>query len=1390
MHPVPLRRTAARLVLLGLVLLAIPLIAQASHPSPLPDDITTPNQNYHVHYTDNTPSPPGTDLNYMPQAQAQNMANALDNSNAASTGNPNGYHAGYVNLGFGAPDFNGAERQVQVFDCGAHGGCDSGNAPADRINMPATGYKTQSEACLRLVLGHELFHHAQYSYITFNKWSIWGGVPVEGTARLMQDKIYTDLDGGAGCITYPGEANNYLGNPNQTMWNISYTSALFWNYMMEQLGTLNTEPNIGVDFIRRFWENAQANNATPDTVGTIRQTITQFAPGRTLEDVFHDFSIANYAKNLNTSALPNAARYRYRDENDGTGSTYQVVNKTWTGNIPPTKGPQADSVVAWGAKYYEATVSPDCTILGFKSTGDTAAYGLIASTGSGTPVAQRLGKSVTGNFARAYINRPGNRYTKLGASVAGLSNPANFTYTFACGGARLQIVRPTSAYKAYVGEPSQPDQFLAIVNVYGPTELGEPSVEGLDVSDFQAWVGTEDPANVAPILSGSYVQGSYWLVIQAPTKPGEGDFPLLIKLGALSADTKTDAVRYAKLVRNQEIVIDASGSMSAPAGNPKIDAAKNAARLFVDAAPNSDKLGVAWFSGDGVEPNDDAVVLHTLQDVNGQRAAAKGAINTLTTHNLTSIGDGLKKGQNELDAHGSPLGQDYIVLLSDGMDNEADFWSTVRPTIVGAGTTVFSIALGPEADQALMQNIASSTGGDYLYVDLSGASPAPPAAAGAAPDAAAALANRLADAFNFANEAIRRNQRIWEQRGAIGGGATQSLTIPINEDGLTDAVFSVNWATPASVQVRLFRPDNSQVSAGGGVLILSDNTHAVFQLPQIDMAGDWRLEVKNGSGGDLPYTAAFSAKGYKGVKMQLFFGQTPADPLGTTLDKVFLKGMPMPVIAVLTSINGPVLGADVLAEIERPDGTMDTLPLMDDGNHGDGVAGDGIYANLYTRTDLASTFGVDDRSSAPGTRGSYNVMVTAKGKSDTGEFTRIKHGSFQVYELNREQGNPDGDQDGMPDRWETQFPCLSAKLNDAKVDADGDGLANFEEFKLGTDPCNPDTDKGGERDGSEGRRGANPLDPRDDRAVKLIDVEVLHDGFDHLPDPPVKPNQNTIRYPLLKACALIRVERAEIDPAGGRTPFKTIDEFDPAKYGGLYPDDNGLTPGLTYVYRLTCIGPNGELGDPSNEFTGTPREDPIPPNGTVIIAGGRPFVTSPLVKVQLLSDEDTVAMLVSNRSDFSDAQWMPYKEMIDWQLSPDANGYAIVFARFRDKAGNVSTVAFDDVRLRSGRLLGSIRGRAILIGLARPAGADAPAATNEGVYVGVAGQSDIPPAFTDANGNFELPGVPPGNYTLRYEMTGFASQTVKVSVQEGTTTEAPPVQLMEGKKTYLPLMRR
>lgn len=138
----------------------------------------------------------------------------------------------------------------------------------------------------------------------------------------------------------------------------------------------------------------------------------------------------------------------------------------------------------------------------------------------------------------------------------------------------------------------------------------------------------------------------------------------------------------------------------------------------MDVASEDDKLGVVWFSGDGVEPNDDGLAVHLLQPIAGARGTARAAVDGLTLHNLTSIGDGLRLGQTEITQRGKPEGQDEIVLLSDGLENEADLWAGVRASLLAAGTTVHAIALGPEADQALMQEIAGDTGGDYLYVDL------------------------------------------------------------------------------------------------------------------------------------------------------------------------------------------------------------------------------------------------------------------------------------------------------------------------------------------------------------------------------------------------------------------------------------------------------------------------------------------------------------------------------------------------------------------------------------------------------------------------------------------------------------------------------------------------
>ena len=53
------------------------------------------------------------------------------------------------------------------------------------------------------------------------------------------------------------------------------------------------------------------------------------------------------------------------------------------------------------------------------------------------------------------------------------------------------------------------------------------------------------------------------------------------------------------------------------------------------------------------------------------------------------------------------------------------------------------------------------------------------------------------------------------------------------------------------------------------------------------------------------------------------------------------------------------------------------------------------------------------------------------------------------------RGATDSDNDGMPDEWEIRVGLDSDSAKDAFFDPDQDGLLNWEEWLLGTDPLNP-----------------------------------------------------------------------------------------------------------------------------------------------------------------------------------------------------------------------------------------------------------------------------------------------------------------------------------------------
>ncbi|MCP5003398.1 MAG: S8 family serine peptidase [Planctomycetes bacterium] len=77
--------------------------------------------------------------------------------------------------------------------------------------------------------------------------------------------------------------------------------------------------------------------------------------------------------------------------------------------------------------------------------------------------------------------------------------------------------------------------------------------------------------------------------------------------------------------------------------------------------------------------------------------------------------------------------------------------------------------------------------------------------------------------------------------------------------------------------------------------------------------------------------------------------------------------------------------------------------------------------------------------------------------------------------------------DNLPNWWE-EFYGLDTSINNKHEDPDSDGLTNFQEYRMGTNPIDADTDGDGMPDGYENTYGLNPL-------VRDSNTDLDNDGF-------------------------------------------------------------------------------------------------------------------------------------------------------------------------------------------------------------------------------------------------------------------------------------------------------
>jgi|GEM_PF-766690 len=551
----------------------------------------------------------------------------------------------------------------------------------------------------------------------------------------------------------------------------------------------------------------------------------------------------------------------------------------------------------------------------------------------------------------------------------------------------LQIIEPTTARPALAGTSEGGSRVL--VRVTGGI--------GLDLSGGNMTVSVAGVALIPAQIPtpATRVGDETWIVIAPGARPN-GCYDLAV---SLILPAGTGAAQPQSLCYNDNetrrldrvIAIDQTNSMNRDGGTglvstAKMDAARAGGKFFVDLSNPLDRIGVVAFQrrdqdGNGtiVDPDELAEVRFPLAAAGAgatdQRPAARTAINAITPDTSpgfsgpeTSPGAALTESRAMLDAAPVAGQEPHIILLTDGLENYAPFWSRsgpgspLRPEFVADDIRVDTVGVGVDADDLLLGDIAAATGGEFRNLNEGSGS--------------FFLLSRMADWYKSVDEDVRGEQRFHYAEGypkASGPVLTHSGPSRIASFEVEPAL---DWMTVAfhanidnAATVRLFAPGSgTPISAASpGVSVRSEPKHSVYRIEH-PAAGTWNYVVEPHN-----MSAEFFAVASGPT---LLAARVGPNQLARRREGDF--AMPL---RVWIADNQAVHGATVEGYVRRPDGVKDAVLLLDNGISMDGLANDGIYGLLYPAT----------------IAGAYYVHLEARGTSSAGRpFERYLSAAFVV----------------------------------------------------------------------------------------------------------------------------------------------------------------------------------------------------------------------------------------------------------------------------------------------------------------------------------------------------------------------------------------------------------
>jgi hypothetical protein len=626
------------------------------------------------------------------------------------------------------------------------------------------------------------------------------------------------------------------------------------------------------------------------------------------------------------------------------------------------------------------------------------------------------------------------------------------------------------------------------------------------------------------------------------------------------------------------------------------------------------------------------------------------------------------------------------MLLSDGLENSdiriADFLTNynARRTADPAQKVpqVVAVALGPDADRARLEKLASDTGGVYYVASLPGTAAT---TAGTGAVAATFLINNLAEIYRAGSEFLAGQQPINTLTTPYATGQLYEFKFYV-DGAASEAIFTVHWdsgSLPAG-WIRFRKPNGEEISLTPAQ---SDSLHHLYRI-QAPEAGEWTVMVSNSFG--AAYAAGTSSPNDTCSPCELLVEVAVKSDL--TLNAFLglpveqrLVGNAMPIYVSLAD-DQPLPGATIDIRVQTPDGLYD-VALYDDGLHGDGGNGDGFYAGILYQTYW---------------HGAYDAVVTASGVSPVnGVFMRRLRLSFNMLEsrfldfdpnfpnydpnyavdwnnpADPNRGRVDKDGDLLYDWWEraTGLDADNSIPDQYYEDPDHDSVVNGYEFSYSTNPLTSDTDQGGQGDGSEVFNGSDPLVPDFEQTPCLHSFYVT--AVNHQHDEPEHSHANLLYFDVDPDHASVYIQRA-VEDGPVEEAYASQNPIT-----GVYSDTN-VVPGTTYHYWVAAFDAENHASCVLGPATITTAHDSLPPEGVVFINGSARSTEDPNVTLTLEATAGTTHMQVRNSPTAFDPDegWIDYAGTLPWQLAP-VGGSGQVFVWYRDQAGNVSEPAHDAI---------------------------------------------------------------------------------------------------------------